>query len=311
MSENGLVGRPVEDVVAAVIDRENDREPEAVREALDPITADGVVTAAAIETAVSDTSKVVATAETRVELAGGAYEDAADAAAPVDDLDVVATRLDEYADRRDAVEARAAALADDLRTPVERLGDPDAVCELAVQIREVASTAQGVARTADDLAFDLEAFEVWLDSPERRYDEFAEDVDLVEESLAELTAAADALPAGSAAPATDWADATMRTRVLELLVDDLRAELIDLRTWADREDVPFRAGLDERVADVERRSEELADALAERAEPAWRDRFETDLAALERDLDGAEPPVDWERVQGALAERRERAFEGR
>lgn len=97
-------------------------------------------------------------------------------------------------------------------------------------------------------------------------------------------------------PATDWADATMRTRVLELLVTDLRTELADLRAWAGREDVPFRVGLDERVADLERRTEELAEMLTERAEPTWRDLFDEDLAAFERDLEELEPPIDWELV---------------
>jgi hypothetical protein len=308
MSENELVGRPVEDVVSTVVDRDDDRDPGAVREALDPITVDGVITHEAIETAVSDTSKVAATAETRTELAGITYEDAADAAAPVDDLDVVTTRLDKYADRLDAVEARAAALTDGLRAPVERLGDPEAVYELSVQLREVATAAQGVARTADELSFDLEAFESWLDSSDRRYDEFGEDIDLVDESLTELTAAAAALPGESDAPAADWADATMRTRVLELLIADLRTELADLRAWADREDEPFRAALDERVADLEHGVEDLSDTLAEHAERAWRDRFGDDIAAFERDLDGLEPPVDWERVQETLEARRERAF---
>jgi hypothetical protein len=308
MSENGLVGRPVEDVVTTVVDRGDDRDPETVREALDPITADGVVTREAVETAVSDTSKLAATAETRAELAGIAHEDAADAAAPVADLDIVAARLDAYADRLDAVEARAAALTDDLRAPVEQLGDPDAVYELAMELREVATSAQSVARTADELAFDMEGFESWLGSPDRRYDEFAEDIDLVDESLADLSDAVAALPGESDAPAADWADATMRTRVLELLVADLRTELADLRAWADREGEPFRAGLDERVTALERRVTDLSDTLAEHAEPAWRDRFGDTLVAFERDLDGLEPPVDWERVQETLEARRERAF---
>jgi len=310
MSESESTGRPVEDVVAAVVDG-RDRDPETVREALDPVTDDGVVTREAIEAAVSDTSKIAATAETRAELASIAYDDAVDAATPVDDLAIVMSRLDEYADRLDTVEARAAALTDDLRAPVERLGDLGAVYELATGLRETAATAQAVARTADELSVNLEAFEAWLDSPERRSDEFAEDVDLVDELLAELSDAAAALPAESEAPAVDWADATMRARVLDLLAADLRTELTDLQTWAGREDEPFRTGLDDRVADLEGRVEDLHDVLAEYAEPAWRDRFGDDLAAFDRDLDGFEPPVDWERVRETLAARRERAFETR
>jgi hypothetical protein len=65
------------------------------------------------------------------------------------------------------------------------------------------------------------------------------------------------------------------------------------------------------VADLEHGVEDLSDTLAEHAERAWRDRFGDDIAAFERDLDGLEPPVDWEQVQETLEARRERTFENR
>jgi len=254
MSENERIERPVENVIATVVDRKDDHDPETVREVLDPITDEGTVTRQATKTAVSDTSKVVATAETRVELARIAYEDAIAAAATVDDLDTVAARLDAYAERLEVVEAQVADLTDGLQSPVEQLADPTAVYELAVGLRDVATSAQSVVRTADELATDLEEFESWLTEPDKRYDEFGEDIDLIDESVTELTAAAAALPTESDAPAADWAAAKMRTRVLELLIGDLRAELADLQAWADREDAPFRAVLDERVTNLERRT---------------------------------------------------------
>jgi chromosome segregation ATPase len=308
MSENGLVGQPVADVIETVVDCEDD-DPKRVREILDPVTDDGVVTRDAVETAVADTSKVVATAETRTELAGIAYEDATAAAATVDDLEIVAARLDGYADRLDAVEARAVDLADDLRTPVEQLDDPAAVYELAMELRDVATTAQGVIRTADDLSQDLDEFEVWLTDSDRRYDEFAEDIDIIEESLAELATAAAALSTASETPAADWADATLRVRVMDLLVADLRAELAALRAWADRVDVQFRTGLTERVADVERKTTELRDTLAERAEPVWHDQFDDTISTFEAELDDFEPPVEWNRVQETLEQRRAQSFD--
>lgn len=308
MSENGLVGQPVEDVIEAVVDSEGDCNPATVRETLDPVTDDGVVTREAVETAVSDTSKIVATAETRTELAGIAYEDATAAATTVDDLSIVAAQLNRYTDRLEAVEARTVNLADDLQTPVEQLDDPNAVYELAAQLRDVATAAQGVIRTADELSQDLEDFEVWLTDPERRYDEFAADIDLIEESVADLTPAADALSTDDRKPAADWADAIMRVRVMDLLVADLGAELAELRAWADREDGKFHAGLTERVADIERKTTELSDTLAERAEPEWHDRFDDTLSTFEAELDGFVPPVEWNRVQETLEERREQAF---
>lgn len=309
MNESGLVGLPVGSAVDAIVDRgDGDRDPDTVREALDPVTEDGVVTREAVDDTVSDTSKLVATAETRVELAGIAHEDATAAADPVADIDVVAARLGTYDDRLAAVEARAADLSDGLRTPVEQLGDPGAVYELAVELREVAATAQNVAREADELSFDLEAFESWLASPDRRYDELAEDIDLVSGSLEELSAAADALSA-SETPAADWADATMRAHVMALLATDLCAEAADLRTWADREGDPFRAELADRVAATEREARALVETLSEHGEPAWHDRFGSDLAAFERALSAFAPPVDWDRVRETLEERRAAAFD--
>jgi hypothetical protein len=84
------------DVAAAVHDCD---DHDAAREILDPITDDGIVTQRAVETALSDTSKLLATAETRVELARNAYEDAVEAADPVADLPVVRTRIEAFADR--------------------------------------------------------------------------------------------------------------------------------------------------------------------------------------------------------------------
>jgi hypothetical protein len=307
MNEHGLIGRPVEEVVATVVDRD-DRDPETVREALDPVTDGDVVTGGALESTVSDTSKLVATAETRVELAGIAYEDATATAAPVDDLTVVATRLESYGKRLRSVEDRAAVLGDELPTD-GGLDDSETVYDTAVTLREVAAAAQNVARTADDLSFDLERFESWVESPNRRYDEFESDVDLVEESLADLSAAVDELPAESGDPATDWADATMRAHVLTLLATDLRAELTALRRWAAREGGAVRDGLAGRVDSVERQCSELSTRLDRQADPSWRDRFGDDVDAFVDAVAEVEPPVDWAQVEATLDEHRADAFE--
>jgi hypothetical protein len=303
MSENGLVGQPVADVIETLIDCTDDYDRAEIRELLDPITDDGVVTREAVEQAVSDTSKVVATAETRAELAEIAYEDATEAAGPVDDLTIVTARQNRYSDRLTALQTRVDDLASALQTPVEQLDDPNAVYELAVNLRDVATTAQGVVRTADELSEELKEFGMWLTEPDRRYDQFSEDIDLIEDSIADVKTAAAGLSADSETPAVDWVDATMRARVLELLAADLRAEVADLQVWADREDVQFRSGLNERVSDVEQNITELTDTLAEHAKPAWRDQFGDTLSAFEAELDSVEPPVDWTRVQELLEKR--------
>lgn len=56
------------------------------------------------------------------------------------------------------------------------------------------------------------------------------------------------------------------------------SEPAELRSWADRADVQFRDDFDERVGEGERETTALADRLAERADPAWHDRFDDTLA---------------------------------
>lgn len=309
MNERRPVSRPVPEVVDAVAATADERE--RVREALDPIRDGDHVTREAVESAVSDTAKLVATAETRTELAGMAHDDAVESAAGVEDIPIVADRLDRYADRLADVERRAASLA--VPTPDETLS-PDAVHELALDLREVAASAQGVARTADDLSWDLEQFASWLEAPDRRHEEFREDVALVEESVADLRTAVEALdrPSAPAEPtggddpeaAVAWADATVRARVLDLLVTDLRAELADLRTLAERREGSVPEALARRVAALDREVAVLTTRLTDRAEAAWRERFADELTAVRDGLAGLAPPVDWGRVETVASEQR-------
>jgi chromosome segregation ATPase len=303
--DDGVIGLSTEAAVERLAGDE--RDPDEVRAALDPVTEDGVVSEAAIEESVSDTAKIVSTAETRTELADIAHDDAHETAAPVADVDAVAARLEAFDERFAAVERRAADLTTDLARPVGRLGDPAAVYELAVELREVASAAQGVATAADELSFDLEDFERWVGDPETRHEEFREDAELVGDSVDELAAAIEALDE-AADPAVDWADATMRTRVLDLLVADLRAELADLRELAARDDATVPDDLAAEIDDLQARTGALARRLDELAEPAWRERFGGDVAALEADLDLV-PPVEWGAVQTRLEEHRDAAFD--
>lgn len=290
----------VDDVVAAV----DDVDVGTARDALEPVTDDGAVTRAAAETAVSDVSKLLATAETRIELAGDAYDDVAGAADPVADVPTVRARLDGFTERLSAVESRIPELRPDLSIPEGVETRPVAAYEFAVGIRAVVVTAQEAIEAADDLSFDAEQFESWLRRPERRYDEFTEDVEAVADAADDLADAVDALADGPADPAAGWADATMRARVLSLLLADLRAELADLRALADRADAPVRAGLADRLDRTEEHVIGVESALDSRADPAWRDRFGGDVAAFEAALSTFEPPVEWGVVDRTLSEHR-------
>jgi hypothetical protein len=95
---------------------------------------------------------------------------------------------------------------------------------------------------------------------------------------------------------------TQRQRVNELVVADARAELADVRTWAERagEETADIDGLADRLDDLESRRERLGDRLDDLARPAWREQYGEALSAVEATLDEFEPPVDFGAVQAAL-----------
>ncbi|WP_436925598.1 halo transducer protein [Halosimplex amylolyticum] len=330
-----LDGLALDEAVERVLAREGERDPGTVRTALEYVVEDGVVSGAAVEEALKATSKLVATAETRTELARIALDDAREAAEPVADLPTVAARLDRFEAEVTAVEERAAALGEAVQSVVEDREDPDARFAVADGIRQIEARSRAVQRDADDLQFDLEEFERWLDSHDARVSTLAEDVDALASSLDALAEAVDDLAAGIEGPgggpadgdangdadgsgagvARAWFDATLRVGVIGLTVDDLRAELGDLRTWADREDEAASdtapdgglADLDARLADIEARGVALDDRLDDLATPDWRDRFGDRIDGFERDLDDLAPPVEWRAVERALETRRAEA----
>jgi hypothetical protein len=167
---------------------------------------------------------------------------------------------------------------------------------------------------------DLEDFERWVGSPDLRNDELGDDVDAFAGSLNELSSAIGELetltddgaePVGEDVSArelaTTWADAGLRVRLHDLLLDDLRAELEDLRTWADREaldedDRP--AGIEARLDDLDGQLAGLEDRLDDHARPEWREQYDEHLTGFEEALADVEPPVQWGVVQAELEEQR-------
>lgn len=294
----------VSDVVTAVDDP--DADADTVRDALRPVTNDGMVTQAAIETTVSDVSKLLATAETRIELAGDAYDDIARVAEPVEDIPTVRARLNRFSERLSAIESRIPELRPGISIPEDVESQPVEVYKFAVHIREIIVIAQEAIEAAEDFSFDAEQFESWLNRPDRRYDEFVEDLEVVVDAADELATTVDELVDESMTmtvdPAVQWADATMRTQVLLLLLTDLHAELADLRTLADRTDAYIRTGLADRINRAEEQVTDLNSALDTHATPAWRDRFGDDVEAFDATLKGFDPPVDWGAIDRALTE---------
>lgn len=307
-----LEGLSLDAAVAAVDDESADAE--TVRETLAVVADDGVIRRTAVDDALANASKVVTTAETRTELAAASLDDARDAAEPVSDLDVVAARLEEFAARFETVEDRAAGLGDRLRAIVDRKNDGD-LYDLAREIRGMTAAATEVQRAADDLQFELEEFEAWVESPDRRVAALTDDIDALERSLDDLDGAVTDLEGEDGGEETDreddaavaWAQASIQHRVTALMLADLRAELATLREWADREGVDRPSGIEPRLEDLAARHDALGERLADRAEPAWRERFGDRVAALEEALGELEPPVAWGTVESIVAEYRPEA----
>ncbi|TKX45254.1 MULTISPECIES: halo transducer protein [unclassified Halorubrum] len=301
------MSRPAtEDVsVDVLVDEVSDRvdaDPESIRRRLDPVTDDGTVTAAAFESTVTDVSQILATAETRVDLATRAHEDATAAAADAPDLDVVEVRRRAFGARLDDLRAEVEALADDLGAARADPESPMDVYRAAVELHEVTTGAQDVVRVAHDLETELEAFEAWLSSANRRHDGLVDEVEAAEESAESLAETVEALRAAEEPDPERRFEAGVQARVLDLVVADLRAEAEDLRAWAERDGVAFPDDVDARLDELEAEVAAHGAALADGADRD--DRFGERLDALDAELAAIEPPVAWARVDETVAEAR-------
>jgi len=330
-----LEGLGIDEAVEAVVEADPDRDPETVRRALYYVSDDEVLTADAVEDALAKLSKVVATPETRLDVAEQALEEARETAEPVADLPVVRARLDEYAAELAALEERLDAVQEQLGEAVDR--DPDgSLYAIGRDCAEVTGAANAVQQAVDDLYLEVDReFDRWLSDAGTRAERLDEDVDAVESMLDELKEVAEALDDAEAGEIPTlvggeaiedsqlaWFDAALRVRVAGLLLADLRYELDDLQTWADREadERPDEGtGTEERdevLEDVEGRlnsldvrASGLEDWLAAVAEPAWRRRFGDRVTTFEHALDDRRPPVDWGGVQATLEDHRSAALD--
>ncbi|MFB6151507.1 MAG: halo transducer protein [Haloarculaceae archaeon] len=306
-------GMSVDEATATVREAGATGHPESIRTALAAVAEDGVVSRSAAEEALSEASLTVSTAENRRDVAASHLSDAREAAEPVADLEAVAARLAAFEEDLAAVEDAVDDLGDRLDRLADLTGDPEALYPLGVGVQEVTARATELQRRADALRDDVESFERWLDDPAVRVEEFRTDLEAVETTLDDLTGrvetltgqADDAVESDADTDALDdadlgalWIEGTLRTRVLALLLADLRAELSDLRDWPD--DGATLADLGDRVDEFAARRDRLADRLDDLARPEWRDRYADRIEGLEAELDGMEPPVDWAAVHEAF-----------
>ena len=312
--DDSLDGLSLDAAVDAVVARGAD-DADAVRAALTRVTEEGTVRREAVDDALGHVAKVVSTPETRVENAGMLIDDAREAATAVDHLDGVAERLDDFERRHAAVASRVDDLGDQLQSVVTLASDPDDIYEAAVEIRRLNAAANSAQHTADKLGVDAEEFEAWVRHPDRRLDALDDDADAVTGFVDGVAETLDALAAGDVGTDVDPAavrfDAALRHRVSRLLLDDLRAEVGDLRAWPDpgpddahgAVDADALDALDDRLTGLEERWRSIDDRF-DGAAVEWRDRYDDRLADFETALDDHTPPVDWRAVESLLGEYR-------
>ncbi|WP_336025009.1 halo transducer protein [Halobellus salinisoli] len=293
---NGVIGLSTETAVERILAADATRDCDEVRSVLAHVTTDDRVTREEIDATVSDVSKRIATAETRAELARSAFESARSASAAVGDLDVVADRFDRYETTLDDIETRVPELGAELQHVSNPDDDPDTVYEAVSTLRQIASCADDVQRTADELQFDLEDFEAWLGSHERRRRAFEEDVDVVADALDSARAATEDLDEET------WVAASLRIELVPVFVSDFRAELDELRVMAARDDVDdgWDAAFEDRLDELESRAVTVRSTLEKAGDTGWRETHRERIAAFERAVDGIEPPIEWRTVYAEL-----------
>jgi hypothetical protein len=302
MSESAPPEVPLDEIVDDIADRTGE-DPESVRTWLDPFTDGGSVTPEAIEATVTDVSQILATAETRVDLATRTVEGASDAVTDVPDLEIVRVRQRAFEERLADLRSDVEGLGEELSGAANDLDSPVDVYEAAVDLHEVTTDAQRVVRVAHDLETEVEAFEAWLGSANRRRDALVDDVEAAEESAESLEETVESLRNADDPDPERWFDAAVQARVLDIVVADLRTEAAGLREWAEREDKSFPDDIETRIESIREEAAASAEALADR--PDWDDRFDERLEDLDAALSAVEPPVAWGRVDGIVQEARE------
>ncbi|WP_323174089.1 halo transducer protein [Natrialba sp. PRR66] len=298
----GLDGLSLEAAVTVV---DEPAESDTIRETLAIVAEDGVIRRTAVDGALANASKVVATAETRAELAATSLEDVRDTAEPVSDLDLVTNRLNPFETRLEIIEDRTTDLGDRVQIIINHKHDGD-LYDLAREIRRVTATANEIQRAADNLQLELGTFEEWLEDPDHRVAELVDDIDAFEQSLDELDSVATDLAADDTELEDDaavvWVQGTIQHRVTALMVDDIQYELATLREWADREGADRPAGVDQRLDDLEAHHDALGERFANCAESPWYERFGDRVEDIDDALGEMESPVAWNEVEAVIKE---------
>jgi DNA-binding phage protein len=297
-----------------------DGEGSDIRAALGHVAEDGTVSADAAEAGLSETSLLISTIENRAEVASHRLSDARKTAAQKPDLDVIDRRLSRFETRMAGIRDDRDAVSEQLETIFDRFDETMPLYELGAQLRSLTKRARSIQQTADELYMDLDDFETWLEDPQQRQNALHADLDAIADTLSGLqvdlelleredtneSVSSSELPSN---PGVTWVDATYRSYVVELLLDDVRSEHAELRDWVENgaSDPDTTSESDptvvERLQSLQAELERLDDRLETVAIPEWHERFDDDIEQFQAAI--AEP-VDWGKVQATLETYRER-----
>ncbi|ERG96991.1 hypothetical protein [Haloquadratum walsbyi] len=292
----------LDDFIERIAER-TDEDPKSIRTFLDPFVDDGAVTSDAIEATVTDVSQILATAETRVDLATRTTADVREAVAAVPDLSIVQLRDRAFEERLADLRADVDELGEDLTAVRTGMGSAVDIYQAGVRLHEITTDAQDIVRVAHDLETELEAFEAWLNSANRRHDALIDEIEAAETSASSIAETIETLQSADEPNSEHWFDATIQTRVLETVVADLRVEEADLREWAEHEEKSFPDDVEARIKSLQDETAASAAALADH--PDWDPLFDERLEVLEAELEALEPPIAWAQVDGHIAKARE------
>jgi len=218
----------------------------------------------------------------------------------------VQSRVEEYEgefDRlRDELDAAADLLAETPREPAS----PTAIYDAAVDLRRCAGTTHEVGHALHHLSDEVDIFETWLHDPERRLEEFDDEISGSEQYLENTEALLERVESGqSPEPFDAWLAAYHLQQVMDVVFTELRADVSELESWLDGQDGDYGddvADLRDRLDALATRHEACSRRLDEAADAI--DDFESKRAGVAGSLDqfegalsGLEPPVDWATVE--------------
>lgn len=309
-TDDRIAGRPIEEAVDTVV-RTRDEERQEVRAVLNRVAdEDGIVRWETLETELAEASKIVATPETRVELAEIALADAKETARPYVEFDIVESRVDTFESRLSRIETAVSDLGSKLQALIQQADEKADLYHTARRLGELRTEANQLQRRADELSVDLEEFERWVTTPDQRFETLGADVDAFAESLDELTAQLetidDALESTDSAPDTElefaWVETALHHRALSLLEADLRTELDQLRQWANQEDASTdRAdAIEDRLDSLTSTWETIGTELEAVGRSKWQSKHADRLEAFDRTLATFDPPIDWDAVYAEI-----------